>query len=191
MQTSTPRQPLRGASLSSVEIDVFFPHVASIIYRGSWTFSEHGDLNSEVQRLGEYRCENFNSFARYHFEHPEQADALTEYALARRLHRKRNSTHGASREEFAMEWERIDAEREEILAWGRTTGMLREAVQSYRFERHRGSYSNTAHEAAAKRIEEVHPTITDPLYYAGVPIEWSEKEHRAWFWRCCRDHHLL
>ena len=69
-----------------------------------------------------------------------------------------------------MEWERIDAEREEILAWGRVTGMLREVVQYYRFERHVGRYSHTAHQVAAKRIEEVHPTIPDPLNYAGVLI---------------------
>ena len=66
--------------------------------------------------------------------------------------------------------------------------MLREVVEEYRFERHRGSYSNTAHVAAAKLIEKNHTTITDPLNYAGVLIEWSEKEHRAWIWRCCRDH---
>ena len=81
----------------------------------------------------------------------------------------------------------MEAEREEILAWGRATGMMREVVQEYRFERHSGTYSYKAHEAAARLIENAYPTIADPLNYAGVLIEWSEKEHRAWFWHCCRD----
>jgi len=56
---------------ASLEIELFFPHVASLIYRGSWTFCEHGNLNGEVQRLGEYRQGSFNNFARYHFQRPE------------------------------------------------------------------------------------------------------------------------
>lgn len=107
----TPWQSLTGSSLSSVEIDLFFPYVSSIIHRGSWDFSVQGDLNSTVQRIGGYRCGTPNNFTRYHFEHSDQAAELTEYALAQCLHRlKPNSLRGASREEVAMEWERIDTE---------------------------------------------------------------------------------
>ncbi len=177
---------------SSEQIERVFPYTAPIIRRGSWTFSETGDVNSEVERLGKHRRFDFNNVHRYRFEREELAAALTEFALSRCLHRLQpNSTRGASREEVALEWERMEAEREEILAWGRTTGMMREVVQEYRFERHRGSYSYNAHEVAARLIEKAHPTIADPLNYAGVLIEWSEKEHRAWFWRCCRDGHHL
>jgi hypothetical protein len=69
--------------------------------------------------------------------------------------------------------------------------MLREVVQQYRFERHAGRHSCNAHQAAAQLIEKAYPTIADPFNYAGVLIEWSEKEHRSWFWRCCQDHHVL
>lgn len=189
MSNGVPNQPLRGTSASSVQIDQFFPHVASIIHRGAWMFDEQSALNGEVQRIGEYRSGTFNKFAHFHFGYPVQAAALSEYARQHRL--IPNSTHGAAREEVAMEWERIEAEREEILAWGRVTGMLRLVVQAYRAELHVGSYSYTAHESAAKVIEKAHPTITNPLNYAGVLIKWSEKEHRGWFWRCCRDHHVL
>ena len=86
MTTRTPQRPLRGASLSSVEIDLFFPHVASIIHRGSWDFSVQGDLNSTVDRIGEYRRGSFNNLTRYHFEFSERAAELAEYARVRRLH---------------------------------------------------------------------------------------------------------
>jgi hypothetical protein len=44
--------------------------------------------------------------------------------------------------------------------------------------------------AAAKLIEKLHPAVDDPVNHAGVCIEWAEREHREWFWRCCR-HHVL
>ena len=43
----------------------------------------------------------------------------------------------------------------------------------------------------AKTVEKAHPTIADPLNYAGILIEWAERQNRDWFWRCCRDHHTL
>ena len=192
MLDGTSLRPPMGSAFSSSELERYFPHTAPIIRRGSWTFGETGDSNSKVKSLGDSRRSDFNNVYRYRFEHREQAAELSEYALSRRLHRLRpNSTHGASRDEVAMEWERMEAEREEILAWGRATGMLREVVQQYRFERHTGRYSSTAHEAAAGLIEKLHRTIPEPINYAGVLIEWSEKEHRSWFWRCCRDGHSL
>ena len=143
-------------------------------------------------QFGDMRCGEFNWIRRYYFTCPDQAEKLREHALDLRLHRLRvQCGEGATREEVALEWERMAAEREEILAWGRLTGMTRQVVAHYRAERHVGTYSYTAHFNAAKLIEKAHPTIADPRNYAGVMIEWAEREHRAWFWRCCRGlHHL-
>ncbi|NQW53895.1 MAG: hypothetical protein HQ465_21925 [Rhodospirillales bacterium] len=177
---------------TSAELEQAFPHATSIIRRGHWTATEQAELNDWMRQFGDTRCGDFNSVRRYHFTCPQQAAALREHALDLRLHRLRaNCTYGATREEMALEWERVAAEREEILAWGRTTGMTRQVVAHYRAERHVGSYSYTAHFAAAKLIEKAHPTIADPRNHAGVMIEWAEREHRSWFWRCCRGlHHL-
>jgi hypothetical protein len=38
---------------------------------------------------------------------------------------------------------------------------------------------------------EADPSISDAMNHAGELIEWAEREHRDWFWRCCRDHHRL
>jgi len=187
-----PDPPVRVRCDTSAELEQAFPHATSIIRRGHWTATEQAELNDWMRQFGDTRCGDFNSVRRYHFTCPQQAAALREHALDLRLHRLRaNCTYGATREEMALEWERVAAEREEILAWGRTTGMTRQVVAHYRAERHVGSYSYTAHFAAAKLIEKAHPTIADPRNHAGVMIEWAEREHRSWFWRCCRGlHHL-
>ena len=187
-----PDPPVRVRCDTSAELEQAFPHATSIIRRGHWTATEQAELNDWMRQFGDTRCGDFNSVRRYHFTCPQQAAALREHALDLRLHRLRaNCTYGATREEMALEWERMAAEREEILAWGRTTGMTRQVVAHYRAERHVGSYSYTAHFAAATLIEKAHPTIADPRNHAGVMIEWAEREHRSWFWRCCRGlHHL-
>ena len=187
-----PDPPVRVRCDTSAELEQAFPHATSIIRRGHWTATEQAELNDWMRQFGDTRCGDVNSVRRYHFTCPQQAAALREHALDLRLHRLRaNCTYGATREEMALEWERMAAEREEILAWGRTTGMTRQVVAHYRAERHVGSYSYTAHFAAAKLIEKAHPTIADPRNHAGVMIEWAEREHRSWFWRCCRGlHHL-
>ena len=82
-------------------------------------------------------------------------------------------------------------EREAILDWGRATGLLREVVQQYRFERRQGADSAAAYGEAAKLVAAADPRIEDPSKYAHVMIAWAENEHRAWFWRCCRDGHIL
>ena len=187
-----PDPPVRVRCDTSAELEQAFPHATSIIRRGHWTATEQAELNDWMRQFGDTRCGDFNSVRRYHFTCPQQAAALREHALDLRLHRLRaNCTYGATREEMALEWERMAAEREEILAWGRTTGMTRQVVAHYRAERHVGSYSYTAHFAAAKLIEKAHPTIADPRNHAGVMIEWAEREHRSWFWRCCRGLHQL
>lgn len=193
MRIGIARSPLvDGSFLSAAAIDQLFPYVCSIISRSPWTICERGDVDRFVRNIGDHRSGTFNSFTHFHFGRPEQAAALSEYALDRRLHRLApNASDGASREEVAMEWERLVAESDEIVSWGDSTGMLRAVVQAYRFKRHIGSSSTTAHEAAAKLIAKEHPAIKDPLKCAGVLIEWCEKKHRAWFWQCCPDHHVL
>lgn len=177
---------------SSAEVEEDFPHVARVIRRGLWMTYEQTEMNVMLSGLGEYRSFSFNGIGTFHFRQPEHAAAFDEYAFEKQLHRlKANNTHGATREEVALEWERRAAEREEILAWGRTTGMTRQVVAHYRAERHVGAWSLSAHHAAGRLIEKTHPTIADPNHYAGVMIEWAEREHRSWFWRCCRGlHHL-
>ena len=187
-----PDPPVRVRCDTSAELERAFPHTTSIIRRGYWSAAEHAELNGWMMQFGDMRCGEFNWIRRYYFTCPDQAAKLREHALDLRLHRLRvQCGEGATREEVALEWERMAAEREEILAWGRLTGMTRQVVAHYRAERHVGTYSYTAHFNAAKLIEKAHPTIADPRNYAGVMIEWAEREHRAWFWRCCRGlHHL-
>lgn len=187
-----PPPPVRIRCDTSDELERAFPHTTAIIHRGGWTASEHAELNGWLRQFDDVRSGEFNGIRRFYFTCPEQAAKLREHALETGLHRlKANCMRGATREEVALEWERMAAEREEILAWGRLTGMTRQVVAHYRAERHVGTYSYTAHFNAAKIIERTHPTIADPRNYAGVMIEWAEREHRAWFWRCCRGlHHL-
>ena len=187
-----PDPPVRVRCDTSAELERAFPHTTAIIRRGYWSAAEHAELNGWMMQFGDMRCGEFNWIRRYYFTCPDQAEKLREHALDLRLHRLRvQCGEGATREEVALEWERMAAEREEILAWGRLTGMTRQVVAHYRAERHVGTYSYTAHFNAAKLIEKAHPTIADPRNYAGVMIEWAEREHRAWFWRCCRGlHHL-
>jgi hypothetical protein len=150
-------------------------------------------VNEEVQRIAyDRRRGDFDSFFSYCFQRPEQASEMTELALGRSLHRLvPNSTQAATREEVTAEWGRIAKEREAILAWARSTKMLQHVVQEYRFQRRQGASSYMSHLAAAEFIEKTDASVPDPVNYAGVLIEWAEREHRDWFWRCCRDHHVL
>jgi hypothetical protein len=47
-----------------------------------------------------------------------------------------------------------------------------------------------AHCAAAKVVERVDPSVDDAMTYAGVCIEWVEREFRE-FWRCAPNHQVL
>ena len=182
----------RGYLVTAADIERVYPHATQVIQRGHWLTYEQAGVNAALQKLGEYRLNNFNGITTIRFLEPEPADLFAEHALANGLHRLRANSHkGATREEVAIEWERREAEREEILAWGRTTGMLREVVQHYRFERSTGAWSYTAHLSAGRLIEKTHPTVVDPVNHAGVMIVWAEKEHRAWFWNGCRGNHHL
>lgn len=190
-QGSSPSR--RGQSLSSAEIERFYPAAAPLIARGELSYAEKGRMLDEANRIDEdRRGDSFNGIEYFRFRFPEQGAAMSDFLLRHRLHRLvPNSTTAATPEEVAAEWQRMASEREVILAWARSTRMLIEIVQTYRFERRRGAYSYAAHRAAAELVRTTHPGIVDAVNYAGVCIEWAEREHRDWFWRCCRDHHLL
>ena len=184
---------MRIRELSSAEIDRHFPYVTRVIQRTLWETSEHLVVNTVLHRLGgSYRCGWFNGILRYHLSKADHAETLSEFMLDHRLDRLRpNCRHGSSREEVAAEWRRIDAERDTILAWGRQKGRLQDVVQEYRFARRQRDLSNKAIGYATEAVARADPTVADPANHAGVLLEWAEKEHRDWFWRCCRDRHLL
>jgi hypothetical protein len=92
-----------------------------------------------------------------------------------------------SGDDDAAEWESTQT----ILAWGRRDGRLKEVVQEYRFGRRQGDSSERAYVCAALRVASLDASIADPQTCAAVLIQWMEREHRDWFWRCCRDHHVL
>jgi hypothetical protein len=182
-----------SGSLSSSEIERDFPYTSRIILRTPWLTHEHLCVNHTLADLANrYRCGTFNDICCYHFVRQEQAARFTDFIRTGHYHRLRRNCHeGAGQQEVALEWMRIFDQRQIILAWGREGSRLVDVVQAYRFARKCGDYSNTAHEQAAKIVARIDPSIADPMNHAGVLIEWAEREHREWFWRCCRDHHVL
>jgi hypothetical protein len=179
--------------MSSAEIERWYPYTSRVIKRTYWETSEHLSFNEFRGKLtNDYRCGAFNEIETWHFPRQEQAAKFTDFIRAGRYHRiRRNSAYRASQGEVALEWMRICDERQEIMAWGRAEkGRLMEVVQSYRFARREGR-PNVALDEAAKTVTALDATIGDPRNYAGVLIEWAEREHRDWFWRCCLKHHVL
>lgn len=178
---------------SSSDIERLYPGIALRLARGELLNGEMLKINAECHRIaGAARGGSFNRLQYFHFRFPEQAAMMSAFLLRERLHRVvPGSTRAATPEEVEAEWARRAAERRTILAWARTAGVLMAIVQAYRFERHRGSYSFAAQEAAAGIVAETDPAVGDPLGWACVCIEWAEREHRSWFWRCTRDHHFL
>ena len=109
-----------------------------------------------------------------------------------RLHRLvPGSSQAPTPEDVEAPWRQMAQERDAILAWARSTKLLMEIVQAYRFERRQGAFSPAAHRAAAKVVETADRSVGDPMTSAGVCIEWAEREHRQWFWRCAPDHQVL
>jgi hypothetical protein len=191
---SLPAQSLMRASVSSAANERDFPYSSRIILRTPWLTHEMLNVNQIVADICNASCAGtFNEICCYRFPRQEQAAKFTDFIRISRYHRlDRNCHDGASPQEVALEWMRIYDERQVILAWARsTTGWLQDVVQAYRFARHEGKYSNAAHEDAGKLVAKIDPAVADPMNYAGVLIEWAEREHRDWFWRCCRDHHVL
>jgi len=179
--------------LCSADVERLYPGRVARIARGELTYAEKGRI---LERAGEidpeWRGGHFNGIEYFHFRFPEQGATLAAFLLRERLHRLvPGSLQAATPEEVEAEWRRLAAQRADILAWARKTKALSEIVQTYRFERRQGAFSSTAHEAAAKAVKQIDPSVDDAMTYAGVCIEWAERERREWFWRCAPNHQVL
>jgi len=176
----------------SAEIERSLPYVVPIIMRSHLDYGTRGALNEKLEGLGDRHRGQFNGVETHHMQTEWAACVLREYVTERRLHRLvPGSDEGATLDQVVAAWKEIEKDRQAALAWARAKGVLQEVVQEYRYERHRGSYSGTAHEAAGWLVAKLDATVANPLTRAGYLIEWAEREHRAWFWRCCRSHHVL
>jgi hypothetical protein len=179
--------------LCSADVERLYPGRVARIARGELTYAEKGRI---LERAGEidpeWRGGHFNGIEYFHFRFPEKGATLAAFLLRERLHRLvAGSLQAATPEEFEAEWRRLAAQRDDILAWARKTKALSEIVQTYRFERRQGAFSHMAHAAAAKAVKQIDPSVDDAMTYAGVCIEWFEREFRDWFWRCSPNHQVL
>ncbi|MFO1162224.1 MAG: hypothetical protein U1E60_25520 [Reyranellaceae bacterium] len=184
--------PAYRGDLSAGERACSFPIAVARIARGVLTYSEQGRLNEYLEQHEARRCSLFNRVEYFYFQFAEQGALMAAFLLARRLHRLvPGSTEAATPEQVAAEWPRMAEQRAAILAWARERKVLMDIVQTYRFERSRGAPSSTAHTQAARRVQQIDPTVHDPTACAGVCIEWAERQNREWFWRCAPDHPFL
>lgn len=163
------------------------------IARGDLTPAEKAMINERAARIeAQWRGGHFNGLEYFHFRLPKQGVAMAAFILKERLHRLvPGSTCAPTAGEVEAAWRRMAEQREAILAWARASKALMEIVQTYRFERRQGACSLEAHAAAAMIVEQLDRSVTDPRTYAGVCIEWAEREYRQWFWRCAPNHQVL
>jgi hypothetical protein len=188
------RPPDRAARvLSSADIACLYPVKVARIARGNLSYAEQGSLNACAARIDRrWRSGLFNGLEYFHFRFPEQGAIMAAFLLRERLHRLvPGSATAATPDEVEAEWRRLAEQRATILAWARASKTLMDIVQAYRFERRRGAWSERAHAEAARVVQQIDRSIADPLTYAGVCIEWAEREYRQWFWRCAPDHQVL
>ena len=179
--------------LSSDDVERLFPGRVARIARGELTYAEKGRI---VERCGEidreWRGGDFNGIEYFHFRFPEQGATMAAFLLREGLHRLvPGSLQAPTPEEVEADWRRMAAQRDDILAWARKAKALSEIVQTYRFERRQGAFSHMAHHAAAKVVKQIDPSVDDAMTYAGMCIEWAEREFREWFWRCAPNHQVL
>jgi hypothetical protein len=189
----TPSDRLVRGSLTSAESARLYSVKVARIARGLLSYAEQGRLNESAAQIDRrWRSGHFNGLEYFHFRLPEQGALMASVLLKERLHRLvPGSAAPASSDEVEAEWRRMAEQRTAILAWARANKTLMDIVQAYRFERRRGAISNRAHAEAAKVVQQIDRSIADPLSYAGVCIEWAEREYRQWFWRCAPDHQVL
>jgi hypothetical protein len=163
------------------------------IARGDLTPVEKARINERAARIDtQWRGGHFNGLEYFHFRLPEEGAAMAAFILKERLHRLvPGSTCAPTAGEVEAAWRRRAEEREDVLAWARANKALMEIVQTYRFERRQGACSFDAHTAAAMMVEQLDRSIADARTYAGVCIEWAEREYRQWFWRCAPNHQVL
>ena len=129
--------------LSSADVERLYPARVARIARGELTYAERGRINEEVSRIDrEWRVGHFNGVEYFHFRFPEQGARMAAFLMKQRLHRLvPESSEAPTAEEVDAAWARLAEERETILAWARSTRMLIEIVQAYRFERRQGACS--------------------------------------------------
>ncbi|SEP41580.1 hypothetical protein SAMN02990966_05938 [Rhodospirillales bacterium URHD0017] len=183
---------VRG-ELGSADVERLYPGRVARIARGELTYAETGRILTKAGSIDrEWRGGDFNGIQYFHFRFPEQGATMAAFLLREGFHRLvPGSLRAPTPEEVEAEWRRLAAQRETILAWARAKKALVEIVQSYRFERRQGAFSYMAHCAAAKTVEQIDGSVEDAMAYAGVCIEWAEREHRDWFWRCAPNHQVL
>lgn len=179
--------------LCSADVERLFPGRVARIARGELTYAERGRILDRVGEIDrQWRGGDFNGIEYFHFRFPEQGATLAAFLLRERLHRLvPGSLQAPTPEEVEADWRRMAAQRDDILAWARKTKALSEIVQTYRFERRQGAFSHMAHHAAAKVVKQIDPSVDDAMTYAGMCIEWAEREFREWFWRCAPNHQVL
>ena len=179
--------------LSSAEIERAFPYLSKVILRTPWRTHEQLAVNQRLTQLtNDYHRWHFNGISTYRFPRQETAASFTDFVRIGRYHRLKRDCHdGAGQTEIALEWLRLCDERQSILAWGRQDGRLQSVVQAYRFARRCGDHADKAYADAGDAVRRLDPSVAEPMNHAAVLLEWAEREHRAWFWRCCRDHHVL
>lgn len=163
------------------------------IARGDLTKADRIRLNGRANRIdAQWRGGLFNGFEYFHFQRAQQATTMAGFIVSERLHRLvPGSTCAPTALEIEEEWRRVAEHHATVLAWARTNKALMEIVQTYRFERRLGAQSYAAHKAAAQMVEQIDRNVIDPMTYAGVCIEWAERQYREWFWRCAPDHQVL
>jgi hypothetical protein len=163
------------------------------IARGELTKADRIRLNGRATRIdAQWRGGLFNGFEYFHFQKAQQAATMAGFLMSERLHRLVPGSACAPKAfEVEEEWRRVAEHQATVLAWARTKKALMEIVQTYRFERRLGVESHAAHKAAAQIVEQIDRNAVDPMAYAGVCIEWAERQYREWFWRCAPDHQVL
>jgi hypothetical protein len=188
-----PSERVYRGYLSSGDVERLYSARVARIAQSELTYADRARINERASRKdAEWRGGHFNGLEYFHFRFPEQGATMAAILLRERLHRLvRGSTQAPTPEEVEAEWRRMAKERDAILCWARSTKLLMEIVQTYRFERRQGAFSSTAHSAAAKLVETMDRSVSDPVTYAGVCIEWAEREYRQWFWRCAPNHQVL
>jgi len=189
----TSEDGIARGSLSSADVERLLPARVSRIARGALTGREEGRILVKAGEIDpKWRGGKFNGIEYFHFRFPEQSATMAAFLLREGFHRLvPESLQVPTPEELEAEWQRLAAQREAILGWARAKKAVSEIVQTYRFERRQGACSHSAHSAAAKTVEQIDRSVDDAMTYAGVCIEWAEREHRAWFWRCAPNDQVL
>src|SRR5260370_3586092 len=187
-----PKERIFGGYLTSADVERLYPARVARIARGELTYADRRRINEEVSRIDqEWRGGHFNGIDYFHFRFPEQGARMAAFLMKQRLHRLvPGSSQAPTPDEVDAEGARMAQEREAILSWARSTRMLIEIVQAYRFERRQGAYSSAAHAAAARGVEKGDPSVGGPMPCAGVCIELAARRHRQCCWPRPRDRPL-